>query len=849
MPSAPIQDCPRFCFSLVPPLLARHPNALLLTPDDDDDDDDNLFPESSTAMDHHRQQGVLWKRRDIFKNRWRPRWFVVHPSQGVLTYYILTTTPASWSLDPLVLATPPPTTTRLSTAQSEPARTRATSWDSAVSEHSIDYDVVPRGTIDLLGCNVFVNDALSKGNLYAFTIQSPAATATTPLSGGGEDVHLAARTAATRDLWVQSLMRLCRGTPQRLQRLSLSRPRIPATVVEDERRVNGSSNGNNNNNNNMDDYYDYSNNRWKSQAITSSVYANVPHQMVHRIRRGLDTYLPMCDQPLDPSDGWTKLFSRTIQNNPHVAHERHDGRRTLLRTTAILNHAPLQIFDLLWMDQRHQFWLETNVRCNEQLTKLNDHTFLDCYAYNAVRPSRAREFTVVRHWQVVRVDNHHTNDTDEPNAAAPALCLYSSSRPPETSVLVRPAPDPVRATRHVSMYVLRPVAGTTQCHLTHFVSWDLDGSTATSSSSSNHARIMLAQQANLPAVMAEYLHRHEPGALQLRGPLTNAAVVEQVIKRPNKKAVRRRLTFTEGESFVVDDNKKSFVDRATSDTRQATSLESQAVLLLGPLVLYFMFKTFSLLSDWAFVIFCSTCFTAVRQVVLLHIGEVLPKREDGNCCPLLGPVTCRFTVDLKGVLRFIANKKEERDEQQQHSAHGDEVSVVHLVATAVAKAWSKEKELRLRRVCYPMLLIDELVDVSSTPVNVSVSENAGGVVTLEGVDRRTVQSVADELNKAEHEYDRTKKLGECLILATPDSDESEMETDAAALPPDVAVVAVVGGVRMEQASARRNWSTRPPMLLSVSLTVSIPHLTDVVGCRRYAEEVKKLLQFPEMCDG
>eukprot|EP00537_Pseudo-nitzschia_pungens_P011738 CAMPEP_0172391652 /NCGR_PEP_ID=MMETSP1061-20121228/8007_1 /TAXON_ID=37318 /ORGANISM="Pseudo-nitzschia pungens, Strain cf. pungens" /LENGTH=82 /DNA_ID=CAMNT_0013122325 /DNA_START=88 /DNA_END=333 /DNA_ORIENTATION=+ len=34
-------------------------------------------------------QGVLWKRRDVFKNRWRPRWFVLHPRQRMLTYYIL----------------------------------------------------------------------------------------------------------------------------------------------------------------------------------------------------------------------------------------------------------------------------------------------------------------------------------------------------------------------------------------------------------------------------------------------------------------------------------------------------------------------------------------------------------------------------------------------------------------------------------------------------------------------------------------------------------------------------------------------------------------------------------------
>ena len=53
-----------------------------------------------------RQTGVLWKRRDIFKNRWRPRWFSLNPGQGVLTYYLLSSTTTT-SAAPL----PSPTTT------------------------------------------------------------------------------------------------------------------------------------------------------------------------------------------------------------------------------------------------------------------------------------------------------------------------------------------------------------------------------------------------------------------------------------------------------------------------------------------------------------------------------------------------------------------------------------------------------------------------------------------------------------------------------------------------------------------------------------------------------------------
>ena len=35
-----------------------------------------------------QHQGVLQKRRDVFQNRWRPRWFVLIPKQGLLKYYL-----------------------------------------------------------------------------------------------------------------------------------------------------------------------------------------------------------------------------------------------------------------------------------------------------------------------------------------------------------------------------------------------------------------------------------------------------------------------------------------------------------------------------------------------------------------------------------------------------------------------------------------------------------------------------------------------------------------------------------------------------------------------------------------
>ena len=156
-------------------------------------------PSPPLSFQPTRQTGVLWKRRDVFKNRWRPRWFIVNPSQGILTYYLLNDHTSNLAVE----QTTTTTTTPIS------SRHRTTSWDgsavSGVSENSLDYDVVPRGTIFLLGCTVSINDALSqpRESLFAFTIRPP------PHSGGA-NVHLAARTAATREQWVAQLDQVCR---------------------------------------------------------------------------------------------------------------------------------------------------------------------------------------------------------------------------------------------------------------------------------------------------------------------------------------------------------------------------------------------------------------------------------------------------------------------------------------------------------------------------------------------------------------------------------------------------------------------------------------------------------------
>lgn len=169
-----------------------------------------------------RTQGVLWKRRDLFKNHWRPRWFVLHCDQHLLTYYLLANKDKSKrnnntnnhrsnstqtnQQDTQSLASRQTTTTNTSVARASAVgiRSRTASEHSNISQNTVDYDVVPRGSIYLLGSSVEANNMLSKPseNLYVFTITD---------HEHATFVHLAARSVEVRDEWMEQIMLACQA--------------------------------------------------------------------------------------------------------------------------------------------------------------------------------------------------------------------------------------------------------------------------------------------------------------------------------------------------------------------------------------------------------------------------------------------------------------------------------------------------------------------------------------------------------------------------------------------------------------------------------------------------------------
>ena len=278
------------------------------------------------------------------------------------------------------------------TDPSSSQRNRTTSWDSqvsAVSENCLDYDVVPRGTIYLLGCTVAINEQLSRPNenLFAFTIRPP--------SAADSNIHLAARTAEARDVWVSKMDRVCRiGTSTVPPTSSL--PSSPTTAAPTLQRpprpartprsaaVNGHSSSSrrlstpehsipegdlenstsepeitendendaelpeeslledDENDVDVDEEEEESSHEWRSTGLASSLYENVPASLAARIQETLQRHLPLIlDDDHNHRDiPWKLLFHH--RDTGHRAYEWNDSNssgRSMIQSRAVLERS------------------------------------------------------------------------------------------------------------------------------------------------------------------------------------------------------------------------------------------------------------------------------------------------------------------------------------------------------------------------------------------------------------------------------------------------------------------------------------------------------------------------------
>ena len=400
-----------------------------------------------------------------------------------------------------------------------------------------------------------------------------------------------------------------------------------------------------------------------------------------------------------------------------------------------------------------------------------------------------------------------------------------------------------------------------------------------------------------------------PESQRNRPPPSSAVATPVTVSTPLRSAARR-IFATPSAVASESEAGSSTVSRASVTSRLGTSaiggvtavkkkhftmpnlsipplLEVAGILLAPPIFVRFVrivapLSLFSCALPQLFL-FIFLVRLSIRQIVLArYLGRPLAGRG-----PLHGPVTCRIAVDLRGVLRFIGNKREERTplHNADNSSSLSHVSVTHIVAKAVAAAISEvAPELNCRYSTVSLLGLEGWYQNQGGVTVSVVSTSSQRVSTIKKTEDCTVQEIADQVWKTQREeteradgipsFDR-KAMGEyalktlsflinsfsvvkeeacstssCIIYTSPDSENNEVDIDVAPRPESGAapIVVVVGGVRVVDRDPRNASSRqlRRPML-SVSITIDCP-MSSIAICRKFAEKVQTLIQFPEMCE-
>ena len=752
-------------------------------------------PSGGTMAEH---QGVLYKRRDIFTRQWRPRWFHLQSQTGILTYYLFS------SNEPPAIV-----------VGSTPLRPLA-------SEHhneSVQYDVVPRGTIYLRGCQVQVADEWSRpsDNVYCFVVTAP--------NSNAAPCYLATTSAEDRDAWIAQIRRVCddQGNDGEEQE----------TAVDNE--VEAESTGGCPGQENLSPNSPYC---W-SDAEPEVATAGLRPGMKAKIDAVLDKYLPYTDDGPE----WSILF----ENKDGVTAYQREG--CMIKSVAILDHHPKQIFGLV-ADIKRRREYEKNVRYDERVKRYNSHTFIDYYAYQPVWPTAAREFLVLFHWRVVRRQEHEK-----------AIVLIGFSYPDGNSL--RPsADDHVRADLEVSLFHLELCDGN-KTKATRIISYDLCGKIPRSLTNS-----IMQQQATMPYVISSFLKANEPipHSRLCGGDITNTILAEEIIDRLPDDAdgldcVRRRLLYDSVVS-TVDDEEPAAI-QAHAEEKELPVEEDEdisqpsvilvALILMTPLVVYNLID--GPLKEVAFLV---SAFIAVRVVVLFNLGTPLIEHD------YTGVISCRLSVNLRGFLHFLAKRR-----QDNATADGQEPSVIPLVLKAVGKALAETDGVNCKHTCIPILGVSGCFLRQDVAVSVlcSGSSTKEQLVTIPGVANMAIESIALEIEKgSEHSkressvflmkamhavlnslgINQQESLGSCLVVTCPDSEGYEIDLGVVPSSKFNAVV-VVGGVRMSKLPWPKSMVTPahrmkpPPPLLAVTISVRSPACS-IAECRRFAERVQEHIE-------
>jgi hypothetical protein len=482
---------------------------------------------------------------------------------------------------------------------------------------------------------------------------------------------------------------------------------------------------------------------------------------------------------------------------------------------------------------------------------------LDYCAFYPVWPTTAREFCIACHWEVLqRQRKRRRPSTSSAGAAAPnndveirtekAIVVYAFSCP-EADAMKPLVEDHVRGKLRLSIVLLRPHStadGAHGCHMTRILTFDLGGNI-----SQRLTNIVVTQQARIPSVINEYLNRIDarPSATdpEAASEISTQRLVKDLIHRslirlPKKSGdLQRKLTCLPKDGASTDQAPATSTSLSSRRWEPPTVL-TQALILLFPVLLCRAFMWCQ--ASMPLSLFVLVAFSAVRRVTMSRLGRIFPSASVQRS--EIGVVTCQLKVDISETLRFMNTVNVERAELQRNGS-GKEISVLHVVISAVGHALATEPILCAKRVKIPALLIDEYVDTATDSVVVSVLEGTR-LITLDEVNHVSVVVGAD---KAYHAFETglPPRLGaHGLVVAPGGPGLKDVQLTMSPASSGISVVVAIGGVQAAEPPSKHKKSSQTPTSLTLTISVYPLSIRSVAAIPRFVEEVRNLVQNPDI---
>lgn len=763
-----------------------------------------LLPTDSPSF--HRKsiqnmQGVLWKRRDVFRNQWRPRWFVLHADQGILTYYLL-----NESVQP----TTTQSSSGIAAAGGISSNRRRTNSD--VSLDTVDYDVVPRGSILLrdISCTVEANEALTRPEeqLYALTIfDHERAT----------QCHLAARSSTVRDRWLEKIRQVIDQG---------SRPEVTSEPSPMEPLLNTSS-PNPTRDRVLETIPDLETEETAEEVPTTpkklrkwvtkpsaALYEGVPPNIVDRIENLLEVYLPQMEDKGHPDWHPGSMVDGVLISK----HKEKSMVRSIYTTD--YEHHPSEFLQLM-CDPKRILDFETNVRALEVLRDFNPYTSFVYKAYHPVWPTSPRDFCSTAHWQVVH------NEGEDQDAVV--MVAFSC---PEADNLREGDASHVRGSLHASMSLWRALPNG-KCVHSRIIAYDLNGHIP-----KKITNTILKQQATLPHTLDHYLHNlKESGQLQVATNLEYETLLEILQKNT-------RVSMAISDDKIQDLSQSLEIPSSQvelpSPEPEPLTLWKESFVLLSPILLHRVMSLLHIRHMDAFVFFASALL-CVRWVILQHLVRkftCLPKEYSGISIgdDVDGRTTCQFDVNLDGVQRFVLNEETAKIDLDEEDRTAVESS--HVFLRCVSKAMQRNPGLVARTIpSFPPVYIPEVVWYNGTK----------SPIWLPGEYQTSIQQIADYVVGCPDQQLNEKLLYQFLL-----GPACQVWTSRAVLDADNMDLHPVDSKMSSPICAsftqkKANTSNRRHLAATVTVCLTFQS-NDSKLCSAFAEDIKQMIQFPEMCD-